>query len=458
MIIKNLFTRQCLLVILFSTTIFHVFAEQNIEIIGGNTTIPTVAVIDFINKDVNNTSSNSIPSNASNPTGTTNPIKKSVDQITSDTNISNIITKDLNVTGEFNATRYPNLSSITNNPQYTISGSIANGNITYQLVRNTVALTNQININTAIPILLVSQQLIFSSKNDIRHAAHMASNTVYEKLTSSKGIFTSKIAYVVRNKKQYQLIIADYDGYNQKSIVTSSNPITSLAWSPNDKQIAYTSLESGKPVVYVQDIYQTTRYIAGNFNGSNSSPSFTADGTKLSLTLSKDDEGSHIYLINNTAYSATTMASPLIKFGRIDTEASFGSDDNVVFTSNHDGGPQIFMTNLHGGGTKRLTINLGNYNTTAKFAHHSNKITFVHRDYGTLKAYVMDLTTTPYVAYPVNLGTNLDMAPSFAPNDKLILFSSSHNMYIVNTLGTLKTQILNINANEILDQRWSNNY
>ncbi|MBP9743436.1 MAG: PD40 domain-containing protein, partial [Burkholderiales bacterium] len=203
---------------------------------------------------------------------------------------------------------------------------------------------------------------------------------------------------------------------------------------------------------YVQDLYKANRYIISNFSGSNSSPTFAPDGSQLAVTLTKD-YGSHIYLINNHRFTTHSNAVSLINFGTIDTEASIGKNGSIVFTSNHDGGPQIFMSDLHGSAPARLTVNLGNYNTSAKLSHDLSKITFINRNYGVLKTYVMDLATK--AAYPVSLNSSLDMAPSFAPNDKLILFSSNGSMYVANTLGTMQTRLNKING-EIIDQAWAN--
>ncbi|MFO0318972.1 MAG: hypothetical protein ACK5Z5_01025 [Neisseriaceae bacterium] len=152
------------------------------------------------------------------------------------------------------------------------------------------------------------------------------------------------------------------------------------------------------------------------------------------------------------------MARPILNnFSSISTEADIGKNNTLVFTSDHDGGPQIFMSDAMGMmRPKRLTFNLGNYNTTAKLSHDLSKITFIHRSYGTLRTYVENLATGS--SYPVSMGTSLDISPSFSPNDKLILFSSNNAMYITNVNGTTQTQLNNIRYNQIIDQRWSNTF
>lgn len=390
-------------------------ADQNIEIIGGNYAgNPKIAIVNFSGDG----------SNAN--------------------NVTDIISNDLNITGEFSVKEYSSINAVESSNQYIITGTVeSNSNITYQLMANT-------GTNT----LILNQKLTFKAA-DLRRAGHLVSNGIYHQLTNSPGIFTSKIAYITQKGSTYKIIISDYDGYNQKVLVSVNAPLTSLAWDKSGKQLAYVSFESGKPVVYVQDLYQAKRYSVANFSGSNSSPSFTPNSSALSVTLTKDD-GSHIYLVDNSEYKKGVSARSLISFGSIDTEANIASNESTVFTSNHDGGPQIFMSNLHGMPPVRLTINLGNYNTTPRFSHDLSKITFINRNSGTLKTYVLDLAT--HTAYPVSIKTNLDLSPSFAPNDKLILFSSDNRMYIVNTTGTSETKLNSITGEIIIDQSWANNF
>ncbi|MCC2644538.1 MAG: hypothetical protein K0R94_316 [Burkholderiales bacterium] len=394
-------------------------AIQDIQIIGGtNAGNPKIAVVGF--------------------TGESSEAEKSV---------SHTIANDLSITGEFTVKLYADASNIEAGTKYIVTGSVDGNkvnvklNSTDKLVKSGTSLDQNI-----------------TYKADIRKAAHAGSNNIYQKITNVKGVFTSKIAYIQHERNTYKVIVSDYDGYNQKSVFSDSHPVTSLSWDSTGKMLAYVSFESGKPVVYVQDLYKAKRYIVANFHGSNSSPAFTPDG-RLAVTLSKDDAGSHIYLVNNQPFKGSSTAVNLIpNFGSIQTEASFASNGNMVFTSNHDGGPQIFMSNLQGAAPNRLTVNLGHYNTTARFSHDASKITFINRTGGVLKAYIMDLATK--VSYPISLQTSTDMAPTFAPNDKLILFSSNgDSIYIGNNTGTIQTRLNKVSGHgKIIDQSWANNF
>ena len=406
-----------LITLIFST--FNAHADQNIEIVGGNAAgLPKIAIVKFEN------------------------------DAPGDNNLTDVIANDLLITGEFSVKEYDNADQIESTAQYIISGNVTtnadnSSTLNYRLSNNLLESAPS----------LVSQNVTINPQ-DIRKAAHKGSNAIYKKITNVPGAFTSKIAYILQNKKQYQIIVADYDGFNQKTIISTHAPLISLAWDASGQQIAYSSFESNKPVVYVQDLYKVNRYPVANFSGSNSSPAFSLAGSaQLAVTLTKD-YGSHIFLVNNAPFSKNSSAATLINYGSIDTEASIGKNGSIVFTSNHDGGPQVFMTDMKGSTPVRLTVNLGKYNTTPRLSHDLSKITFINRNSGTLKTFVMDLATKS--AYPVSQSTSLDMSPSFAPNDKMILFSSNGFMYLVNSTGTTQTRLKKING-EIIDQRWANN-
>lgn len=411
--------KKLLILIMSVITTGTVHAVQDIQIVGGTSAgNPKIAIVNF--------------------TG---------DSASDDTSVSHILADDLSITGEFSVKQYPDATNIEPGTKYIISGTINGNTINFKLVSNDKLANSASGLDQNI-----------TYKSNIRIASHTISNNVYQKITNVKGVFTTKIAYILQEGGTYRVIVSDYDGYNQKNVFSAGHPVTSLAWDNSGKLLSYVAFDSGKPIVYVQDLYKAKRYSVANFHGSNSSPAFTPDG-RLAVTLSKDDAGSHIYLVNNQPFNSNSTSVNLIpNFGTIQTEASFANNGNMVFTSNHDGGPQIFMSNLQGAQPSRLTVNLGNYNTTAHFSHDASKITFINRTGGVLKAYVMDLATK--VSYPISLQTNLDMSPSFAPNDKLILFSSNgDSVYIGNNTGTIQTRLNKISGHgKIIDQSWSNNF
>ena len=113
---------------------------------------------------------------------------------------------------------------------------------------------------------------------DLRLAAHRIADAVYEKLTGDKGVFSTRIAYVTRVANRYTLRVTDADGEGGQVALNSTQPIISPAWAPDGKSLAYVSFESGKAVVWSQDVATGERRAIANFRGSNSAPAWSPDG------------------------------------------------------------------------------------------------------------------------------------------------------------------------------------
>jgi TolB protein len=149
----------------------------------------------------------------------------------------------------------------------------------------------------------------------LRATAHRISDYIYEKLTGEPGVFSTRIAYVVKSTGRYELKIADADGSNDQAALASREPIISPAWSPDGGKLAYVSFEAKKPVVYVHDLASGRRHVAANFKGSNSAPAWSPDGKQLAVVLTKDGS-SQLYVVNADGSGVTRVATS----SGIDTE------------------------------------------------------------------------------------------------------------------------------------------
>jgi len=251
---------------------------------------------------------------------------------------------------------------------------------------------------------------------DLRLSAHRLADWVYEKLTGEKGVFATRIAYITKTSGKYSLWIADSDGENAQSALTSAEPIISPSWSPKGSQLAYVSFESRKPVIYVHELSTGKRKVMANFKGSNSAPAWSPDGRSLLATLSRDG-GSQLYLID----VASGEAKRLTQNSGIDTEPSFSQDGSkIYFVSDRGGSPQIYRMNASGSGVERVTFG-GSYNISPALSPDGRWLTYIARVQGQFKVQVMNLSTGQASAIT---DTTADERPSFAPNSKLIVYAT----------------------------------
>jgi TolB protein len=283
----------------------------------------------------------------------------------------------------------------------------------------------------------------------LRATAHRIADVIYEKLTGEKGVFSTKITYVVKRGTRYELQVSDADGANAQTVLASNEPIISPAWSPDASRIAYVSFDQKKPVVVVQNLAQGTTRVIANFRGNNSAPAWSPDGSTLAVTLTRDDIA-QIYLIGaNGGEPRRLTTTPAI-----DTEPSFSPDGKwIAFTSDRGGSPQVYRMPVEGGAAQRLTFE-GTYNVRPRYSPDGKTIAFVQRDAGRYRIAVLELSTGQVTV--LTDGT-LDDSPSFAPNGKIILYEASvggrGQLAAVSSDGRVRQRLVS-SAGDVRDPAW----
>lgn len=295
----------------------------------------------------------------------------------------------------------------------------------------------------------VSDMGLATSPELTRVSAHKIADDIFEKLTGTRGVFATRIAYVTKVGKRYHLEVADSDGQGISIALNSNEPIISPTWSPDGTRVAYVSFENKKPVVYIQNLVTKQRIAVANYKGSNSAPSWSPDGSKLAVALSRSGL-TQVYITNSDGSGLRRLTST----DAIDTEPQFSPDGQTIyFTSDRSGGPQIYKIGINGGEAQRVTFG-SNYNISPRISPDGKTLAYISRREGQFQLYSLDLGNRQEHRLS---DTGKDESPSFAPNGKYIMYATESGgrdtLAVVSVDGRVKYR-LTTQAGDIREPTW----
>ncbi|MCS5591531.1 MAG: Tol-Pal system beta propeller repeat protein TolB [Gammaproteobacteria bacterium] len=371
--------------------------------------------------------------------------------------IANIIRDNLNRSGQFNA-----LSSnevITNKIDFSYWKARNKDAIVFGKIEKVSS--KVFNVYIYVYDIYTKKRLygkkIAVHNSGIRRISHYLSDKIYNVLLGQKGSFDTRLTYVtVTNDEKlgrvYQLEISDADGHNAQTVVKSSYPILSPAWSPDQKKIAYVSFKNGRSEVFIKYPFMRVKSIKlPRFDGIASAPSWHPGGQGLALTISREG--------NKDLYFYNLESKKLIRLTKdvaIDTEANFSPDGkSIAFTSNRSGQVQIYIKDLTNGTIKRATFE-GSYNAKPVFSPDGKTLALIHRIGKDYRVALLDIKTRDLTVMTQN---KLDESPYFSPNGGMIIFATNrNNKGVLSVISLHNNQIVELaqKGAEVREPNWSN--
>ena len=382
------------------------------------------------------------------------PFANEQSNVPDETTLTNVIKNDLQNSGLFRVTtpgvlaQAPTQASDVNSVYWrkqkvddVLVGQVQSlGENQFRVHYQLVGVVNSANKNQS-TITLLNQNFRVNQLG-LRDLAHHISDEIYQKLTGIRGVFSTKLAYILVQRRldkptTYLLEVSDEDGFNPRPLLTSSQPIMSPSWTPNGRDIAYVSFENQEARIFIQDVHTGKRQVLSQFPGVNGAPAFSPNGTQMALVLTKTGNP-NIYLMNLQSQRLT----PLTNDYSIDTEPAWAPDGkSMLFTSNRGGTPQIYRYYFKNDRVQRLTFD-GNYNARASFTPDEQNIIMMHRETGLFGIASQNLDSGRVFELTQS---GFDESPSLAPNGKMVLYATQYGgrnvLAMVSTDGRIKLRL-----------------
>ncbi|MEW6542318.1 MAG: Tol-Pal system beta propeller repeat protein TolB [Nitrospirota bacterium] len=268
----------------------------------------------------------------------------------------------------------------------------------------------------------------------LRLMVHRLADELVYRYTGEPGIARTKIAFVSEQRGGRELYLMDYDGYNPRQVTADGFLNLMPRWSPDRRFLVFTAYRSrSKQDIDLIELATGKRSTLVSTDGLNITPAFSPDGRELAFASSQHGN-SEIYKFD----FGTKATMRLTNHSAGDLSPSWSpTGRELAFVSDRGGGPQIYLMGADGSNLRRLTFE-GDYNAAPAWSPKGNWIAHVCRTQE--RQYKLCLITPDGLKrIQITAGTGVDDSPSWSPDGRHLVFSSTSggksHIYMITSEG-----------------------
>jgi TolB protein len=278
---------------------------------------------------------------------------------------------------------------------------------------------------------------------DTRRAVHQFVDELIETLTGTRGIASTRVAFVANRTGRKEIYTTDYDGANVTQLTRDNAISVGPALSPDGRRLAYTGYQSGYADVYLVDLASGSRNRIIKFPGTNSGAAFSPDGSRLACTLSKDG--------NPEIYITGLGGDPVRRLTRtrgVESSPTWSPNGSELIYSSDDGGsPQLYRISAGGGSGRLLSTGYG-YCTEPNWSPDGRRVAFNVRGGSGFQVAVLDLES----------GSTRILAdgedPVWGANSRHLILARAGGLYLLDSVSGREVRIVS-DLGKISEPTWS---
>jgi TolB protein len=314
--------------------------------------------------------------------------------------------------------------------------------------------------NASNPQVLGKQYNEAASEDMARTVAHRFANEIIYRLGGGiNGIAETKIYFVSTRSGSKEIWAMDYDGQNQHQVTHLGSISLSPRISPDNARIAFSSLgKDGWSIrMYSLELGRMVAFPGGGAGGSNLSPAWASDGTKIAFSSSRSGD-SEIWVADASGgnlHKVTSLAGP-----NVAPVWNPRTNAQLAFVGGRTSEPQIYTMAQDGSNVQRLTDS--GYAVSPSWAPNGGLLTFSwNRKYGPgdpggQDIYVFEIATMHWLQVTHESGSN-DF-PSWAPDGRHIVFQRTvgrhPQIWTMLADGTHQQQLTRAGDNSMPNWSW----
>lgn len=274
------------------------------------------------------------------------------------------------------------------------------------------------------PQVLGKQYNEAATEDMARTVAHEFANEIIARLGGGvNGITETKIFFVSNRTGTKEIWTMDYDGQNQHQVTRLGSISISPRVAPDNSRVAFSSLgRDGWSIrMYSLELGRMVNFPGGAAGGSNLSPAWTSDGSKIAFSSSRSGD-SEIWIADASGgnlHKATSLAGP-----NVSPVWNPRTNGQIAFVGGRTSEPQIYTMNQDGSNIQRMTDS--GYAVSPSWHPNGGLLAFSwNRKYGPgdpggQDIYVFEIATMHWLQVTHESGNN-DF-PSWAPDGRHMVF------------------------------------
>ncbi len=279
--------------------------------------------------------------------------------------------------------------------------------------------------NTQYPQVLAKQYSEEASEDSARQIAHRFADEIIFRLGGGiPGIAETKLFYVKVLGANKEIWMMDYDGANPHAVTHLGTVSLSPRVSPDNSRVAFSSLGRDGFQIRMFSLLLGRMVNLPVSGGTNLSPAWSPDGRELAYSSSRTGDP-EIWIADSNGGGARRVTS----FRGPDVSPVFNpkTGAQIAWISGRTGLPQMYVMEADGSGVQRMTD--GGYATSPSWSPNGQFLAFAwNRKYGPgapggQDIYVMEIATKRWIQLTHDIG-RCDF-PSWSPDGRHIVFANS---------------------------------